>query len=109
MAVETILDDSTSSHYVLPIKVHCEPKIIDEHVQQRELRERYREQREERQREERRREYMNDQWISSGSSDRMGYQINENYRNIVENDGKRTHIRLVHQSFHYKLKRRKKG
>ncbi|VIO90172.1 Uncharacterized protein BM_BM12386 [Brugia malayi] len=88
MAVETILDDSTPSHYGRPIKVHCEPKIIDEHVQQRELRERYREQREERQR-----EYMNDQWISSGSSDRMGYQINENYRNIVENDGKRTHIR----------------
>ncbi|EJW76955.1 hypothetical protein WUBG_12135, partial [Wuchereria bancrofti] len=79
-----------------PIKVQCEPKIIDEHVQQKQLRERYREQREERQREYISERMQNsDQWILSSSSDRIGYQINENYKSMAENDGKRTHIRLV--------------
>ncbi|CAG9539890.1 unnamed protein product [Cercopithifilaria johnstoni] len=90
MAVETMLDDSITP----PRYVQYEPEIIDERLHRKELRERYHEHREEREYfSERRRN--SDEWISSISEDRRGYQIHENYGNIMDSDRKRTGMRLV--------------
>ncbi|MCP9258614.1 hypothetical protein DINM_001632 [Dirofilaria immitis] len=96
MAVETTLNDSAIPYYEKPIKIQCEPIIIDEQSHRKERHDYYRENREEHQLGYIGKRMENsDEWISPISGDHIRYRINENYGSVVNDGEKRTEISYI--------------
>uniref|UniRef100_A0A915Q029 Uncharacterized protein n=1 Tax=Setaria digitata TaxID=48799 RepID=A0A915Q029_9BILA len=90
MAVETMLDDSVNPYNRKSMKTQCEPGLINDQLDRKELHRNYQENQNGYQR-----GYIGDRqkdsddWISPSIGERLGYRFSDSYRSIPNNDEKR--------------------